>query len=204
MAARLFDPDHSSDDWGELQGEPRSNKGRRRRRPWADMSMSDGSPLRKPEVGELDVDGDAFSLRDFRLSPEDAMRGLVQGGHGFSIEKASEVPTLVVVSCRYCGGRLRKLDSSTEWFCELQPAEDGCECNWCLHREMWIAGELRSKGRPRVQCGAPSCKRKFDAERQRRHRLLIRSRGMSHKIPKVGDGKKLTRELSSLRPRSPA
>ncbi len=182
------DEGHSTD-WGSLRGGPRKNSAKRRRRCTADQTMRDGSPLRRPEVGERELTGHLMHpygapLRadTFEHRPDDLIRGMVQGGHGFTVNKA-ETPTPIVVSCRYCGGPLRPPDLSVEWFCEFPEPMEGCQCNWCLERHLWMAGQYRGRGRPRVQCGSRECSRALAAERQRRRRAT----GMSRLIPK-GEG----------------
>lgn len=171
MTALVIDPNQKGDGWSECTDDPRTKRNRQRKRPWSQMSMVDGSPLRIPVEGELDVDGDPFMRVPFGQELAEArLEGLLQAGHGFLIEKTAAF-TPVQVQCRYCGAHMYGADSSEEWLCEFgESPSPNCRCNWCLHREAWLAGEFRGRGRPRIQCGAPACKRELAKERKRRSR----------------------------------
>lgn len=142
----------------------------RRKRPWRDMTLIDGSPLRTPSPGDVDVDGDQLPSYYRDELAEAQIQGLVAAGHGFTVEQTATAAP-VAVSCRYCGGPLFDAGSGTEWLCEFGEITFlACECNWCLCRGQWLAGQYRRKGRPRIQCGADPCKRALAAERKRRSR----------------------------------
>lgn len=171
MTALVTDPDQKGDGWSEWAGDPRTKRNRQRKRPWSQMSMIDGSPLRIPVDGELDVDGDPFARVPYAVElAEGRVQGLAQAGHGFTVEETAE-PSPTQAHCRYCGGQMSSAGSADEWLCEFGevPSPD-CQCNWCLCRNAWLTGQFRGKGRPRVQCGAADCKRKLATERKRRSR----------------------------------
>lgn len=183
--------DCGDDDWEKLTGQPPTNRGRRRRLPSSAQTLVDGSPLRRTETGEVDVDGDPFSLGESAEAwGEDRVRGLVQGGHGFTTETV-QAPKQVLVNCRYCGGMLYRPDGSTvEWLCEfgLEELRPDCECNWCLCRNLWLAGEYRGRGRPRFQCGSVDCMRAMAAERSKRYRARKRAGGSASRLFHKGEG----------------
>ena len=181
MRALIADPDHRrSDGWSEYLSDASARRRKRRRPPTARMTMVDGSPLRTTQSQEFDVDGDLFPWFRLEDNPDAQMLGLIQAGHGFNIEETAG-PGPVTTSCRYCGGPLYPLNAAPEWYCEFgeRPQID-CQCNWCCHRNLWLLGRYRGKGRPRIQCGSVECKRALAAERKRR------SRARSRQHPKTG------------------
>lgn len=123
-----------------------------------------------------------------RVSPEDAAEALrladpkelrkrIQGptpaprislddgflSRGFTIETSPVTQRLLPTTCKYCEGPLLPTFDTP---CEFSSPLEGCGCSGCVMRGM----AYREQGRPRIICGAYACKRKADAERQRRHR----------------------------------
>lgn len=96
--------------------------------------------------------------------------GMTQAGHGFAVQTVTRDPAKQVQTrCRYCGQPMAQ--TAAEWLCEFGWFDwSDCSCNWCLCRQQYQAGRYRAAGRPRVQCGAPECKRRHDAERKRKSR----------------------------------
>ena len=144
------------------------------KRPTSDMTMADGSPLRVPQAGEIDVDGDVMG-REYQR-PINPVSHLVQSGHGFGIKTFSRDEAKTRRNCVYCGVVLRNraVDS---WHCEFPDAPWAfCECSSCLCRQLDEQGRYRERGRPRVQCGSSECKRQHDRDRKRRSRLFTNGR----------------------------
>ncbi|GAA1671215.1 hypothetical protein MMUR_47830 [Mycolicibacterium murale] len=143
------------------------------RRPTSEMTLQDGSPLRTPGSDELDVDGDPLGAP--ATIPVGGVHLLFQAGHGFGIETVSKDPAKPVqLTCRYCGTALTSGDSNG-WLCEFgdaagSPSRLTCGCNWCRCRRMFEQGQLRGRGRPKVQCGSADCKRQLRSEQQRARR----------------------------------
>jgi hypothetical protein len=110
--------------------------------------------------------------RGSQIQQAEGMRGMVQAGHGFALLTLSSNPTKPAqLNCRYCGAGL--FASDAEWFCEFGGYADAdCGCNWCECYRLWLIGEFRKRGRPRIQCGDQKCVRANAAERQRRSRAL--------------------------------
>lgn len=182
LADGAVDPDDEVDDdedfWqeflaqhAELAKQPVTRPvktGGRSRLPWCDMSMVDGSPLRRVGPEDVDADGDPFGpvYDDSIERAAERVAGLTQFGHGFKIESVSRPAE--PVRCRFCGGRMPQ--KSTEWQCEFDSDWTGCSCNACLVHEQQASGQYRSRGRPRTQCGAAECKRLAATERKRKSR----------------------------------
>lgn len=129
-----------------------------------------------PDLGLIDSIEDAYSgeatdtylwIGEFS-DAAGRVRGLIEGGHGFSTWTGADPARRVRTDCRFCGDQLPLPD--TDWLCEFDGTDDDCRCNWCEHRRMWSAHEASSRGRPRVQCGKPECVRAHNTERQRNSR----------------------------------
>jgi hypothetical protein len=163
VSALVADPDLKAD---SLSGEPRRNSSRQRKRPTSDMTLADGSPLRIPGAGDLDVDGDPFKFATLA----DDLLGITQGGHGFGIETVESTSPINTI-CRYCKGPLYRDQKPPEpWLCEFSPPMAGCRCNPCSLMTLWMCGLYRKACKPRIQCGRDECQRALRAEQKRRER----------------------------------
>lgn len=123
------------------------------------------------------MDGDLFrELTADVASGDDRVRGLRQAGHGFRVVKLTAAVARLRL-CPWCDGPLYTPEG--EWVCDLETLEyeiceiepqpsHQCECNACYRalNEPW------GRGRPRVHCGKPECKRSYDKLRQRQHRAV--------------------------------
>jgi hypothetical protein len=106
-----------------------------------------------------------------------APRDLMSSGHGFLIRDPGEPPkTDWRTTCEVCGDPLPP-PAAGEWFCqfrEKKPASAMCNCNWCLHYQMWLRGEYRPRGgRPAKRCGTRECTKKAARERKRKSRARM-------------------------------
>lgn len=104
-------------------------------------------------------------------SAQQVLRGLIQNGHGFTVETLSVAGYLQ--PCRYCGG---PVTPPVQWYCEFEegPVTDergdglkssaaDCQCNWCIVRRN---GLVREAGGQPVKCGSDECRKAHNREKQ--------------------------------------
>lgn len=135
----------------------------------------------------IDGNGDTERMLD-QLAPQD----MLDSGHGFMVRTQTVQPkTEWRTTCEVCGDPI--LAAANEWLCQLghfgqsvepngpfRPASALCNCNWCLHYQMWLRGEYRPQGgRPAKRCGTAECKRKAARERQRRSRAARKAQDVT-------------------------
>jgi hypothetical protein len=155
-------------------------------------SAYDESPLVMGDDGDdvgprtkvkIRVDGNGDPERTLAaMAPGD----LLSSGHGYLVRDLGAAPTTEWrQTCEVCGDHLPP-PAAGEWFCQFRedkPASVMCNCNWCLHYQMWLRGEYRPRGgRPAKRCGARECTRKAGSERQRKSREA-RKGAVSQKPP---------------------
>lgn len=140
----------------------------------------DGDDTGKLTKTKFRIDGNGDTERVLaQLVPQD----LLESGHGFMVRTQLVAPkTEWRQTCEVCGDPI--LAAADEWFCQLgrplRPASALCNCNWCLHYQMWLRGEYRPKGgRPAKRCGTAECKRKAARERQRKSRAARKARDVT-------------------------
>jgi len=157
-----------------------------------DSAYDDESPLVVGDDGDdtgqitkvkFRIDGNGDAERTLAaLAPRD----LMSSGHGFMVRDLGEPPkTDWRQTCEVCGDPLPP-PAAGEWFCQFReekPASVMCNCNWCLHYQMWLRGEYKPRGgRPAKRCGTKECTRKAASERQRKSRAARKGR-VSQKPP---------------------
>jgi hypothetical protein len=102
---------------------------------------------------------------------------LLSSGHGFLVRDLGEPPkTDWRTTCEVCGDPLPP-SAAGEWFCQFRenkPASAMCNCNWCLHYQMWLRGEYKPRGgRPAKRCGTKECAKKAARGRKRKSRARM-------------------------------
>ncbi len=151
---------------------------------------NDGDDIGKLTKVKFRVDGNGDLER---LMASMAPADLMQSGHGFLVRSMGGRPkTVWPTSCELCGSTI--IAPAEEWLCQLgnfgevvepdgpfRSASTTCNCNWCLHYQMWLRGEYRPKGgRPAKRCGSSDCK-KIAARNRKRKSRADRSAAMSQK-----------------------
>lgn len=143
----------------------------------------DGDDTGQATKVKFRIDGNGDAERTLAaLAPSD----LLSSGHGFLVRDLGEPPkTHWRATCEVCGDPLPP-PAAGEWLCqfsESKPASLMCNCNWCLHYQMWLRGDYRPRGgRPAKRCGTKECARKAASERKRKSRAA-RKGGVSQKPP---------------------
>ena len=143
-------------------------------------STYDESPLVMGDDGD---DAGARTKVKFRVDgngdPDRTLAAMAPGdmlasGHGYMVRDLGEAPTTEWrQTCEVCGEH-------------LPPGSVLCNCNWCLHYQMWLRGEYRPRGgRPAKRCGTKECSRMAARDRKRLQRERERAvrDGVSQKPP---------------------
>lgn len=140
----------------------------------------DGDDAGKLTKAKFRIDGNGDPERMLaQLAPQD----MLDSGHGFMVRTQTVQPrTEWRTTCEVCGDPI--LAAAGEWLCELgRLASTLCNCNWCLHYQMWLRGEYRPRGgRPAQRCGTAECKRKAARERQRKSRAARKAQGVTETL----------------------
>ena len=114
---------------------------------------------------------------------------MLPSGHGYMVRDLGAAPTTEWrQTCEVCGEHLPP-PAAGEWVCQFHEEKPGsvlCNCNWCLHYQMWLRGEYRPRGgRPAKRCGTKECSRRAARDRKRLQRERERAvrDGVSQKPP---------------------
>jgi hypothetical protein len=159
------------------------------------------SPRHRPEgcknwIGEelpedVSADGSGVAVTELDMSRLDRsesselIRGLVQAGHGFTVETPDLPEEHERRECAFCGAPLSQ--KADDWLCQFEPGpwarrspeRERCRCNWCLCRRQVEQGRYLARGRPRAQCGSQTCARQAKNKQQRERRARQKAQALA-------------------------
>jgi hypothetical protein len=136
---------------------------------------ADPTPTFKAKGEHLHIGDDGDDIG--RPARDQTVGDMLDSGHGFLVRDLGEPPkTNWRTTCEVCGDPLPP-SAAGEWFCQFvedKPASAMCNCNWCLHYQMWLRGEYKPNGgRPAKRCGTKECTKKAARERKRKSRARM-------------------------------